>query len=58
MAAKYDGAGKRIQLRHLSRDCHRLLSKAGLLMVDSEYDPDYGLAVNYSVRTGILESGH
>ena len=58
VAAKYEGAGKRIQLRHLSRDCHRLLSKAGPLMVDSEDDPDYALAVNYSVRTGILESGH
>jgi SulP family sulfate permease len=58
VAAKYEGAGKRIQLRHLSRDCHSLLSKAGHLMVDSEDDPDYALAVNYSVRTGILESGH
>ncbi len=58
VAAKYEGAGKRIQLRHLSRDCQRLLSKAGHLMVDSEDDPDYALAVNYSVRTGILESGH
>ena len=58
VAAKYEGTGKRIQLRHLSRDCHRLLSKAGHLMVDSEDDPDYALAVNYSVRTGILESGH
>ena len=58
VAAKYEGTGKRIQLRHLSRDCHRLLSKAGHLIVDSEDDPDYALAVNYSVRTGILESGH
>ena len=58
VAAKYEGARKRIQLRHLSRDCHRLLSKAGHLIVDSEDDPDYALAVNYSVRTGILESGH
>ncbi len=58
IAAKYEAAGKRIQLRHLSRDCHRLLTKAGHLMVDSDDDPDYELAVNYSVRTGILESGH
>ena len=57
VAAKYEGAGKRIQLRHLSRDCHRLLSKAGHLMVDSEDDPDYALAVNYSVRTGIWKAG-
>jgi SulP family sulfate permease len=57
VAAKYEVLGKTIQLRHLSRDCHRLLSKAGHLMVDSDDDPDYTLAVNYSVRTGIL-GGH
>ena len=57
VAAKYDTLGKRIQLRHLSRDCHRLLKKAGHLMVDSDDDPDYALAVNYQVRTGIL-GGH
>ena len=57
VAAKYEAAGKRIQLRHLSRDCHRLLTKAGHLVVDSEDDPDYALAVNYDVRTGIL-GGH
>ena len=57
VAVKYEGAGKRIELRHLSRDCHRLLNKAGHLMVDSDDDPDYELAVNYQVRTGIL-GGH
>ena len=58
VAAKYEAAGKRIQLRHLSRDCHKLLTKAGHLMVDSDDDPDYALAVNYNVRTGVLDSGH
>ncbi|SEV90561.1 sulfate permease, SulP family [Cognatiyoonia koreensis] len=57
VAAKYETAGKKIQLRHLSRDCHQLLSKAGHLMVDSDDDPDYALAVDYSVRTGII-GGH
>ncbi|MFD2739168.1 SulP family inorganic anion transporter [Sulfitobacter aestuarii] len=57
MAGKYEAAGKRLQLRHLSRDCHRLLTKAGHLMVDSDDDPEYELAVNYQVRTGIL-GGH
>ncbi|MBY6081939.1 SulP family inorganic anion transporter [Ruegeria arenilitoris] len=57
IAAKYEAAGKRLMLRHLSRDCHKLLKKAGHLMVDSDDDPDYGLAVDYSVRTGIL-GGH
>ena len=58
VAARYQVAGKQIQLVHLSRDCHALLSKAGHLMVDSDDDPDYGLAVNYSVRVGILGEGH
>jgi SulP family sulfate permease len=58
IAAKYESAGKKVQLRHLSRDCHQLLTKAGQLMVDSEDDPDYGVAVNYGVRTGQLGAGH
>ena len=57
IALKYEEAGKRIQLRHLSQDCHRLLSKAGHLMVDSDDDPDYEIAVDYDVRTGII-GGH
>ena len=56
LAAKYEAVGKMIQLRHLSRDCHKLLTRAGHLVVGSEDDPDYGVAVNYGVRTGILES--
>ncbi len=57
IASKYETAGKRVMLRHLSPDCHTLLNKAGHLMVDSDDDPDYELAVDYSVRTGIL-GGH
>lgn len=57
MAVKYSAAGKVLELRHLSRDCHRLLTKAGHLVVDSDDDPEYELAVNYQVRTGIL-GGH
>ncbi|XXK30796.1 SulP family inorganic anion transporter [Rhodobacteraceae bacterium nBUS_24] len=56
LSAKYESVGKKIQLRHLSRDCHKLLTRAGHLVVGSEDDPDYGVAVNYGVRTGILES--
>lgn len=58
IAAKYEAAGKRVQLRHLSRDCHQLLSRAGQLMIDSDDDPDYGVAVDYSVRLGQLGAGH
>ena len=57
IAAKYEAAGKTIQLRHLSRDCHQLLTTAGHLMVDSDDDPEYQVAADYSVRTGIL-GGH
>ncbi|WP_372571317.1 SulP family inorganic anion transporter [Ruegeria jejuensis] len=57
VAGKYEAAGKTLMLRHLSRDCHQLLTKAGHLMIDSDDDPEYGLAVDYSVRTGIL-GGH
>ncbi len=58
LAAKYQAAGKDLQLRHLSRDCHQLLTKAGQLMIDSDDDPDYAIAANYSVRTGMLGAGH
>jgi SulP family sulfate permease len=57
IAGKYEAVGKRVHLRHLSRDCHQLLTTAGHLMVDSDDDPDYEIAVDYSVRTGIL-GGH
>ncbi|WP_293577234.1 SulP family inorganic anion transporter [Phaeobacter sp.] len=56
IAGKYEGEGKSIVLRHLSRDCHQLLTKAGHLMVDSDDDPDYQVATDYSVRTGVLGS--
>ena len=58
LAAKYQTAGKTLELRHLSRDCHELLSNAGQLIVDSDDDPDYGVAVNYTVRTGAFGAGH
>ncbi|WP_018149484.1 SulP family inorganic anion transporter [Henriciella marina] len=58
LAAKYEAHGKTLRLRHLSRDCHKLLKRAGQLMVDSDDDPDYGLAADYSVRTGVFGSGH
>jgi len=57
LAGRYEDAGKKLTLRHLSRDCHQLLSKAGHLMVDSDDDPDYEIAADYSVKTGIL-GGH
>ena len=58
MAAKYEREGKTLRLRHLSHDCHALLSKAGQLVVEEDDDPDYGLAVDYDVTTGRLVGGH
>jgi len=58
VAGKYEAAGKQLVLRHLSRDCHELLSRAGNLMVDSDDDPEYEIAVDYSVRTGVFGGGH
>lgn len=58
LAAKYESAGKRLQLRHLSRDCHQLLSRAGALMIDSDDDPDYQIAADYSVRSGVMGGAH
>lgn len=58
LASKYEAQGKSLQLRHLSRDCHQLLNRAGQLMVDLDDDPDYGVAVNYEVKTGSFGGGH
>jgi sulfate permease, SulP family len=58
LASRYEAAGKTIQLRHLSRDCHQLLNRAGQLMVDSDDDPHYGVAVDYDVKTGVFGAGH
>ncbi|MFA5899967.1 MAG: SulP family inorganic anion transporter [Hyphomicrobium sp.] len=58
LASKYETRGKTLQLRHLSRDCHRLLKRAGQLMMDSDDDPHYGVAVDYSIKTGILGGAH
>jgi SulP family sulfate permease len=58
IAGKYEAEGKSVHLRHLSRDCHELLTNAGQLMIDSDDDPDYEIAVNYSVKTGVMAGGH
>tara|TARA_B110000444_G_scaffold105197_1_gene99440 strand:- start:945 stop:1487 length:543 start_codon:yes stop_codon:yes gene_type:complete len=54
IAEKYDSFGKKVKLRHLTRECHKLLSRAGQLVVDSDDDPDYGIAVDYGVKLGIF----
>ena len=54
IADKYNGVGKKVKLRHLTRDCHKLLSRSGQLVVDSDDDPDYSVAVDYDVKLGIF----
>ena len=54
IADRYNSIGKKVKLRHLTRDCHKLLSKSGQLVVDSDDDPDYGIAVDYDVKLGIF----
>jgi len=58
MAQKYSDQGKTLQLRHLSQDCHNLLSKAGQLVIGSDDDPSYGVAVDYGIRTGRFGGAH
>jgi len=58
LAIKYQALEKTLQLRHLSHDCHKLLKRAGQLMVETDDDPIYGVAVDYSIKTGILGGGH
>ena len=54
VADKYFKIGKKVKLRHLSKDCHRLLRRTGQLIVDSDDDPNYGIAVDYDVKLGIF----
>ena len=58
LAGRYEREGKTLRLRHLTRDCHRLLNRAGQLMVDMDDDPHYAVAVDYDIRTGRLSGGH
>jgi len=54
IADKYSNLGKKVKLRHLSKDCHRLLSRTGQLIMDSDDDPDYSVAADYEVKIGIF----
>ncbi len=58
LAAKYRELGKEIQLRHLSSDCRQLLSQTGMIVVESDDDPEYQVAVDYEVRTGLFGESH
>lgn len=45
LAERYEKAGKRLHIRHLSRECHTLLKKAGdIVEVNYIEDPNYQVA--------------
>ena len=52
--AKSIGFNSQNYIPKVTKDCHRLLSRAGQLVVDSDDDPDYGIAVDYDVKLGIF----
>jgi SulP family sulfate permease len=56
IAIRYATSNRKIKLRHLSKDCHKLLTNAGQLIVDSDDDPEYGVAVDYNVKLGIINA--
>ncbi len=58
LAEKYQANGTVLKLRHLSKDCQVLLNKAGQLVEPDKSDPQYGVAVDYSIRHGQLKAGH
>jgi SulP family sulfate permease len=56
LASKYEAAGKRLHLRHLSPDCQKLLEKAGnMVEVSILEDPDYEIAVDYGHKFDPVE---
>ncbi len=58
LAAKYEEAGKELQLRHLSHDCAMLLERAGMIVIESEDDPEYEVAADHSVKIGLFGGAH
>ena len=57
LAERYMRNKKQLHLRHLSKDCHILLSKASRFVEeDDAHDPHYGLAVDYLKATKKKES--
>jgi len=58
LAEKYQAHGTTLKLRHLSPDCKALLTRAGQLVEPDPSDPSYGVAVDYNLRLGRLNTGH
>ena len=58
IAGKYSAVGKTVMLRHISADCRKLLAKSGQLVINSDDDPDYQVAADYNIKSGVFGSGH
>ena len=50
VAKNYNTVGKRVILRGISPDCQRLLQRSDLIVIASSDDPEYGLAVDYTIQ--------
>ncbi len=47
LADRYSKIGKTIRFRHLSKDCRKILDKAGVVIeINKDEDPDYAVAVD------------
>ena len=58
LADRYAEAGKELHLRHLSRDCHKLLRQTGMIIDTAEDDPEYMVAADYTVQRGLFGNAH
>ena len=54
VAQAYQEQGKTLHLRGLAPVCRQLLSRTGMIIDTSPDDPDYGVAVDYSVKIGLF----
>ncbi len=58
LAERYAVEGKELHLRHLSRDCQRLLKQTGMIIDEAEDDPDYMIATDYPINRGLFGGAH
>lgn len=58
IAAKYEALDKILHLRHLTPDYHKLLKRAGQLMIDSGDDPGISDGGGFRRQNRRLRAGH
>ena len=54
VAKNYNAVGKTVLLRHISQDCQQLLQRSGQIIITSADDPEYGVAVDYTIQHDAL----